>query len=514
MDEALQQLILCKTKEEQNQSLRTLLSMDYNSKDVRESLDSCSNEKSCQLIRRFIQHTTVKAFHEGRYTVETRPEPVVLSRMEMHGGGTQSFIYDTEVATGGCRKFAETKIKVRNLNHPLDILDDPEYATPAEDIRPPALVNISNPTQPGGGYSRGNKGFEEDFCRRTNLYSGLHDPQKKYSKYKKWSYPLSQNQIVANTSVTVIRNGCSDGYSFRAPYGQLLVFSTPLPSVDKKGMPTLSAFTRAMRTLLTVSAKYSVRTLVLPFFHKEIEDAARALSNLITNESTYKGLVQNIVLVPENETTATRLNDFFVKRNDPGIERIKQKRSLELPGDKNSTNSGRATVVKRPKNDTSQRLNMANRYAEGLKTDKGADPDTAERLGSEIEIAMFDHFKGNLNGKAFMTHFREVLTALRCPKNSVLRNQILSGSLLPTTIPTMSSKAFLNPDQQLKQQEIMEEVTADLTAGTTVETETSMYLCTRCKKRRCTYYELQTRSGDEPMTQFISCLNCGKKWII
>lgn len=41
---------------------------------------------------------------------------------------------------------------------------------------------------------------------------------------------------------------------------------------------------------------------------------------------------------------------------------------------------------------------------------------------------------------------------------------------------------------------------------------TDQFLCGRCHKRECTYYEMQTRSADEPMTIFINCLNCGKKW--
>ena len=41
---------------------------------------------------------------------------------------------------------------------------------------------------------------------------------------------------------------------------------------------------------------------------------------------------------------------------------------------------------------------------------------------------------------------------------------------------------------------------------------TDQFLCTRCYKRECTYYEMQTRSADEPMTIFINCLNCGKNW--
>ena len=41
---------------------------------------------------------------------------------------------------------------------------------------------------------------------------------------------------------------------------------------------------------------------------------------------------------------------------------------------------------------------------------------------------------------------------------------------------------------------------------------TDEYECRRCHKRQCTYYEMQTRSADEPMTLFISCLNCGNRW--
>jgi len=41
---------------------------------------------------------------------------------------------------------------------------------------------------------------------------------------------------------------------------------------------------------------------------------------------------------------------------------------------------------------------------------------------------------------------------------------------------------------------------------------TDQYKCHRCGKRECTYYEMQTRSADEPMTIFITCINCGKQW--
>jgi DNA-directed RNA polymerase subunit M/transcription elongation factor TFIIS len=41
---------------------------------------------------------------------------------------------------------------------------------------------------------------------------------------------------------------------------------------------------------------------------------------------------------------------------------------------------------------------------------------------------------------------------------------------------------------------------------------TDQFRCPRCGKRQCTFYEMQTRSADEPMTIFIQCVNCGKRW--
>tara|TARA_B100000795_G_C22735696_1_gene413256 strand:- start:643 stop:1152 length:510 start_codon:yes stop_codon:yes gene_type:complete len=44
------------------------------------------------------------------------------------------------------------------------------------------------------------------------------------------------------------------------------------------------------------------------------------------------------------------------------------------------------------------------------------------------------------------------------------------------------------------------------------ETATDDFFCGRCKQRKCTYYQLQTRSADEPMTTFVTCINCGNRW--
>ncbi len=44
------------------------------------------------------------------------------------------------------------------------------------------------------------------------------------------------------------------------------------------------------------------------------------------------------------------------------------------------------------------------------------------------------------------------------------------------------------------------------------EIATDIYKCGKCHQRKCTYYQLQTRSADEPMTTFVTCINCGNRW--
>ena len=39
-----------------------------------------------------------------------------------------------------------------------------------------------------------------------------------------------------------------------------------------------------------------------------------------------------------------------------------------------------------------------------------------------------------------------------------------------------------------------------------------MFKCRKCKSKKTTYYQMQTRSADEPMTTYVTCMECGLKW--
>lgn len=45
-----------------------------------------------------------------------------------------------------------------------------------------------------------------------------------------------------------------------------------------------------------------------------------------------------------------------------------------------------------------------------------------------------------------------------------------------------------------------------------IEASTDDFTCGKCKSTKCTYYQLQTRSADEPMTTFVTCLDCGNRF--
>jgi transcription elongation factor S-II len=44
-----------------------------------------------------------------------------------------------------------------------------------------------------------------------------------------------------------------------------------------------------------------------------------------------------------------------------------------------------------------------------------------------------------------------------------------------------------------------------------MEAMTDTFTCRKCKSKKCSYYAMQTKSADEPMTLFITCLNCGAR---
>lgn len=94
--------------------------------------------------------------------------------------------------------------------------------------------------------------------------------------------------------------------------------------------------------------------------------------------------------------------------------------------------------------------------------------------------------------------------------NPEILSQLQSNELHPQTLAFMTHQE-MNPErwQVFIQQKIKRDASK---FDTNIEASTDMFTCKKCKSKKCTYYELQTRSADEPATIFITCLDCGKHW--
>ena len=117
-------------------------------------------------------------------------------------------------------------------------------------------------------------------------------------------------------------------------------------------------------------------------------------------------------------------------------------------------------------------------------------------------------FKNTYKQKALSINFN-----LRNTQNN-LKDRILAGEVSTRTIANLRpEELFLDGpySQTIKAQEV-KALNMDLAQGRMDESKVGIFTCGKCKSQKTTYYELQTRSADEPMTAFITCLDCGKRW--
>ncbi len=97
-------------------------------------------------------------------------------------------------------------------------------------------------------------------------------------------------------------------------------------------------------------------------------------------------------------------------------------------------------------------------------------------------------------------------------RNTYLLPAIRSGDITVDQLPRMSPveifpehwKPFIDKQEarEMVYKSLQEQITTDI------------FFCGRCKKNRCTYYQMQTRGTDEPMTTFITCIECNNRWKI
>lgn len=135
---------------------------------------------------------------------------------------------------------------------------------------------------------------------------------------------------------------------------------------------------------------------------------------------------------------------------------------------------------------------------------------SAEELAEELEEAIFSEFKNT--DMRYKNRVRSRIANLKDPKNPTLRTNFRIGALSAARLATMTAEEMANDEVKQLRERFTKEAINDAQLATAQGTKTDMLKCGKCKKRNCTYNQLQTRSSDEPMTTFVLCNECGNRW--
>ena len=113
----------------------------------------------------------------------------------------------------------------------------------------------------------------------------------------------------------------------------------------------------------------------------------------------------------------------------------------------------------------------------------------------------------------YMAKARSMYTNLKADsyvKNTSLMSRLKEREFAPHELP-FKERNSVHPEawRQIIDTEMMRNKHAYETSAVAM---TDQITCGKCKKNRISYYELQTRAADEPLTCYYSCLTCGNRW--
>ena len=107
-----------------------------------------------------------------------------------------------------------------------------------------------------------------------------------------------------------------------------------------------------------------------------------------------------------------------------------------------------------------------------------------------------------------MDKFKDILANIN-QENSDVNNLSLKNKILKKDID-IEKIAFMKPYElhDTRWKKIIDRKNLIEDKKNNIAT-TNRYICKKCGNRKCTVYQMQTRSADEPMTTFVNCLVCG-----
>ncbi|XP_067887944.1 transcription elongation factor A protein 1 isoform X4 [Heterodontus francisci] len=133
-----------------------------------------------------------------------------------------------------------------------------------------------------------------------------------------------------------------------------------------------------------------------------------------------------------------------------------------------------------------------------------------DELGAQIEESVYQEFK-NTDMK-YKNRVRSRIANLKDSKNPNLRRNVLCGNIAPDRLAKMTAEEMASDELKEMRKALTKEAIREHQMAKTGGSETDLFTCGKCKKKNCTYTQVQTRSADEPMTTFVVCNSCGNRW--
>ena len=134
----------------------------------------------------------------------------------------------------------------------------------------------------------------------------------------------------------------------------------------------------------------------------------------------------------------------------------------------------------------------------------------ARGLSMAIEAQIATLFDPTRNEKEYKMKVKTL--SFNLGKNEELRGGVRSGTVEVEALCSMSSEQMATQKMRELRDELKKQTMMDVLVPDVPKDVTDQFKCGKCKKRKCTYYQKQTRSADEPMTTFITCVACGHQW--
>lgn len=114
--------------------------------------------------------------------------------------------------------------------------------------------------------------------------------------------------------------------------------------------------------------------------------------------------------------------------------------------------------------------------------------------------------------QAYKDKIRSLFQNLRQKGNPTLRQRVISGDITPEQFVRMKADELKSPERRAEDAALQRTNMNEAMVAKAEQSISNALECGKCKQKKVSYTQAQTRSADEPMTTFCHCTVCGNMW--